>query len=262
MNTDTKEPTILELEELHQSQQPQTGTALAAADDTPTGMMMAMVQRGASLETIEKMMDLRDRFERREAEKAYNEAMAAFSAEAIEIIKRKQVDFANNKGGRTQYKHAELSDVVEAVKPVLARHGFSYRWDTQQTPDWLSVTCILRHRLGHSESCTMGGPPDESGGKNRIQAVKSTKSYLERQTLEAICGVTEKGEDNDGAGAPEAPAIPPELLQAARDESMKGWKSFAAWIKSRSEQERNLLVPESDNLKAAAKAADAKGAAK
>jgi hypothetical protein len=55
------------------------------------------------------------------------------------------------------------------------------------------VTCILKHRLGHFETCTMGGPPDESGGKNRIQGFKSTKSYLERQTLEAICGVAEEG---------------------------------------------------------------------
>ena len=98
--------------------------------------------------------------------------------------------------------------------------------------------------------------------KNRIQAVKSTKSYLERQTLEAICGVAEKGEDNDGAGVPVTPPIPPELLAQARAEAMKGWKPFSAWIKARTEQERNLLVPESDNLKAAAKAADAKGVAK
>ncbi len=253
--------TILDLTPIER-QDEKPSTALALPQTSPAGMMLAALSQGASLEQVEKMMDLQERWEKREAEKAYNEAMASFSAEAIEIIKRKQVDYANSKGGRTQYKHAELSDVVEAVKPALARHGFSYRWDTQQTPDWLSVTCILKHRLGHSESCTLGGAPDDSGGKNRIQAVKSTKSYLERQTLEAICGVAEKGEDNDGADAPAASPIPPDLLQAARDESMKGWKAFSAWIKARTEQERNLLVPESDNLKAAAKAADAKGVAK
>lgn len=249
----------LELQTIDDAPAPRA--ALALADNSPASMMLKALGQGASLEQVEKMMDLQERWEKREAEKAYNEAMAAFSAEAIEIIKRKQVDFANSKGGRTQYKHAELSDVVDAVKPALARHGFSYRWDTEQTPDWLRVTCILKHRLGHSESCTLGGAPDDSGGKNRIQAVKSTKSYLERQTLEAICGVAEKGEDNDGAGAPVATPIPPELLQAARAEAMKGWKALSAWIKARTEQERDLLVPESDNLKAAAKAADAKGGA-
>jgi Holliday junction resolvase RusA-like endonuclease len=43
---------------------------------------------------------------------------------------------------------------------------------------------------------------------------------------------------------------------------MNGWKAFAAWIKGRTEQERKLLEPESDNLKKAAKDADAKGANK
>jgi hypothetical protein len=62
--------------------------------------------------------------------------MAAFSAEAVEIIKRKEVDFQTAKG-RTHYWHAELSDVVAAVKPALAKHGFSYRWDTKQDRDWL-----------------------------------------------------------------------------------------------------------------------------
>lgn len=259
MNAD---PVILDLEPIEAQHTPAARNEVALADNSPASMMLKALGQGASLEQVEKMMDLQERWEKREAEKAYNEAMAAFSAEAIEIIKRKQVDYANSKGGRTQYKHAELSDVVDAVKPALARHGFSYRWDTQQTPDWLSVTCILKHRLGHSESCTLGGAPDDSGGKNRIQAVKSTKSYLERQTLEAICGVAEKGEDNDGAGAPAAAPVPPELLQAARAEALNGWKAFSAWIKARTEQERTLLVPESDNLKAAAKAADAKGVAK
>ena len=103
----------------------------------------------------------------------------------------------------------------------------------------------------------MGSPPDESGGKNYIQAFKSTKTYLERQTLEAICGVTEKGEDDDGRGG--AAAIPPELLQAARNAAMGGWKSLGAFTKSCTEAQRELLRPESDALKAAAKEVDAKG---
>jgi hypothetical protein len=257
------DPTDLELEEIPRTQaRPANLPSLAV--NSPAALMVQALGQGADLERVEKMLELQERWERREAEKAYNDAMAGFSAEAIEIIKNKQVDYANSKGGRTQYKHAELSGVVEAVKPALARHGFSYRWNTTQRPDWLEVTCILKHRLGHFETCTLGGPPDDSGGKNRIQAVKSTKSYLERQTLEAICGVAEKGEDNDGQGAQEAtaPAIPPELLKDAQDAAMGGWKALAAWIKSRTPQERLLLDPESDKLKAAAKSADAQGVSK
>lgn len=247
---------ILDLAPVEQSEPATQERLPALADNSPMAMMLTAQRQGASLADIREMMAIQREYEADTARKAYNEAMALFSAEAIEIIKRKQVDFSTAKG-RTQYKHAELSDVVDAVKPVLAKYGFSYRWDTKQTRDWLDVTCILKHRLGHSESCTMGSPPDESGGKNYIQAFKSTKTYLERQTLEAICGVTEKGEDDDGRGG--AAAIPPELLQAARNAAMGGWKSLGAFTKSCTEAQRELLRPESDALKAAAKEVDAKG---
>lgn len=194
----TTELQILDLEEKPPAERPRT--QLAVPESGPFAMALTALDRGISPERIEQMLALQERWERREAEKEFNSAMAAFSAEAIEIIKRKEVDFTSRAGARTHYWHAELSDVVEAVKPALAKHGFSYRWDTKQTSDWLEVTCILKHRLGHFETCAMGGPPDESGGKNRIQGFKSTKSYLERQTLEAICGVAEKGEDDDGRG--------------------------------------------------------------
>jgi hypothetical protein len=64
--------------------------------------------------------------------------------------------------------------------------------------------------------------------------------------------------DDDGMGG--GPDIDPGLLQSARDAAMQGWKPFAEWIKARTDAEREQLLPESDNLKRAAKAADRKGA--
>ena len=47
---------------------------------------------------------------------------------------------------------------------------------------------------------TKSASPDATGGKNPIQAVISSVSYLERHTLKAVAGVSEKGEDDDGQG--------------------------------------------------------------
>lgn len=169
----------------------------AVPANSPMGMMLAAMQQGATLEQVEKMMDLQERWEHREAEKAYNDAMSAFKAEAVEIIKRKAVDFTSQKG-RTHYKHAELSDVVDAVGPALSKHGFSWSWKPQQEGGVIRVTCILKHRQGHSDSVTLEAASDQSGTKNSIQAIASTITYLERHTLKAIAGVSEKGDDNDG----------------------------------------------------------------
>jgi hypothetical protein len=72
----------------------------------------------------------------------------------------------------------------------------------------MEVTCYLRHVQGHEESVSMGGPPDAGGAKNAIQARASTKSYLERYTLKAICGVAEGGDDTDGNQPPAPVEIP------------------------------------------------------
>ena len=217
--------------------------------------MMSAMSQGASLEQIEKMMDLQDRWERKEAEKAYNAAFAAFKSEAVRIIKGREVTDGPLRGRA----YAELHDVVDAVTPALSRHGLSASWKlTRDEKDWIEVTCTLKHTSGHSESVSMGGPPDSGGAKNALQARASTKSYLERYTLKAICGVAEGGDDTDGNPPPAA--VPLELLAAAREAAMGGWKSLSDWIKTRTPDERAALEPESYALKKAAKDADSKGA--
>lgn len=230
--------------------QPQT----ALAPTSPAAMMMAAMAQGASLEQVEKMMDLQDRWERKESEKAYNAAFAAFKAEAVRIIKGRKVTDGPLRGK----EYAELHDVVDAVTPALSRHGLSTAWKlTRDEKDWLEVTCTLKHVGGHSESVSMGGPPDAGGAKNALQARASTKSYLERYTLKAICGVAEGGDDSDG-NTPE-PTVPLELLAAARDAAMGGWAALGKHIKTLTPADRALLEPASHELKKAAKAADEKG---
>jgi len=258
MNATTKaEADVLDLEPLSRPAQSvalqQTG---AIAAHSPMGMMMAAMNQGASLEQVEKMMDLQDRWERKEAEKAYNAAFAAFKAEAVRIIKGRKVTDGPLRGK----EYAELHDVVDAVTPALSRHGLSTAWKlTKDEPQWLEVTCTLKHVGGHAESVSMGGPPDAGGAKNALQARASTKSYLERYTLKAICGVAEGGDDTDGNPPPAS--VPLELLAAAREAAMGGWAALSKHIKGLSPADRAALEPESYALKKAAKAADEKGAA-
>ena len=61
------------------------------------------------------------------------------------------------------------------------------------------MTCVLTHVLGHSERVPMQSGRDESGGKNSIQGLGSTVTYLQRYTLLAATGMAVKGPDNDGA---------------------------------------------------------------
>lgn len=162
---------------------------------TPAHLLQMAVSQGADLAKLEKLMDLQEHWEANEAKKAYNRAFAAFKAEAVSIIKT-----ANTTSGPlTGRKYADKNDVVLAATPALSRFGLSSSWKiTKDEKDWIEVTCYLRHESGHQESVSMGGPPDSGGAKNALQARASTNSYLERYTLKAITGLSEKGDDNDG----------------------------------------------------------------
>jgi hypothetical protein len=171
------------------------------AANSPMGMMLAAIQQGATLEQVEKMMDLQERWAKAEAKKAYDSAFAAFKAEAVKIIKGRKV----TDGPLKNKSYAELHDVVDAVTPALSKHGLSSSWKlTRDEKDWMEVTCYLRHVGGHEECVSMGGPPDVGGAKNAIQARASTKTYLERYTLKGITGLSEQGDDDD-ANPPAAP---------------------------------------------------------
>lgn len=186
-------------------------TSNAAA--SPVSIMLEAIKQGATLEQVEKMMDLQDRWQRGEARKAYDAAFAAFKGEAVSVIRGKDVTDGPLKGK----SYSELHDWVDAVTPALSKHGLSSSWKlTRDEKDWMEVTCYLRHVGGHEESTSMGGPPDAGGAKNAIQARASTKTYLERYTLKAITGLSEKDDDKDGRQPVDQQPAAPQKLSADR----------------------------------------------
>lgn len=174
--------------------------AAPLAPITPMQMLQIAVERGAELDHLSKLMDLQERWEANEARKAFVAAKAAFSAEAPKLTKNKQVGFDTRGGPRTEYKHATLDHITEAISPALAKHGLSYNWETEQAEAGLiKVTCILTHIQGHRERVMLQAGPDNSGSKNNIQAVGSTVTYLQRYTLLAVTGMATADQDVDGA---------------------------------------------------------------
>jgi hypothetical protein len=59
----------------------------------------------------------------------------------------------------------------------------------------------VKHDLGGSDQASLGAAPDKTGGKNNIQAIGSTCTYLSRYLTLLLLGLAAKGQDNDGRGA-------------------------------------------------------------
>ncbi len=173
--------------------------AVVAQDSTdPMALIRLAVEGGAGIDQLERLVQLKRDVDTYAAQRAYTEAMTKAKAELpIVLPKTKAV-----KAGSAQYKHAELGDICRAAVPILAKHGISHTWHTEQ-PDLKSVkvTCTLTHAAGHSESVSLWSPVDTTGNKNAIQAVGSAVTYLQRYTFKSALGIAEGGQDDDGQAA-------------------------------------------------------------
>lgn len=168
---------------------------LTPATLTPLGILQMAVERGANPEALTKLMELQERWERNEARKAFEEAFAAFKAEAPRLDKTKEVSFGAN---RTTYRYTPLDHIANTLGPILANHSLSYNWRQDSLEGTISVTCVLRHAQGHSIENTLSAEADSSGSKNSIQAIGSAVSYLRRYTLLGVLGMATSDEDTDG----------------------------------------------------------------
>lgn len=169
---------------------------------TPSQLIDYAIRSNAGIEQLQQLFDLQLRHEANEARKAYVAAMVEFKKNPPEIFKTSHVKF-----GTTEYMHATLGDVAAITAAALAEHGISHRWDTEQADNGkIKVTCILTHALGHSERTELASGADKSGGKNDIQAIASTVSYMQRYTLLAAAGLATKDMDDDGRKHGKEPA--------------------------------------------------------
>lgn len=178
--------------------------------------------QGANADVVGKMLDHYERWQKMQAKQAFDTAMQNLRAVMPKIVKKRTAKVATKSGGEYTYPFANLEDCCETLDPHLLANGFSYTWDSPQGSEkGIFVTCILRHKDGHSESATIGpAPMDNSGGKNPVQAVGSTMWYLERYSFCAVLGIAPRDQDKD-AGANTGPAA----------EDMQGLEDWCASIR-------------------------------
>ena len=181
-----------------QIHEPEIETRIAV---TPMAMIDRALALNANPETLERLFALQERWEKNEARKAFDAAMSSAKSEIPTIIKNREVGYKHKDGkDETSYRHEDLGQIARTVDPILAKHGLSYRFRTTSAiGEPVSVTCIVSHRLGHSEENTLHAGRDDSGKKNSIQAIGSTLTYLQRYTLKAALGLASSYDDDGKA---------------------------------------------------------------
>lgn len=183
-----------------------TGTAMVVrlpnAVEVEAASMISVLDRAArdpnvSPEKLERFYELHRKVLQDAAERSYLEAIAAMQAELPTVARK-------GKGHNNTY--ARFEDIIDAVRPVLVKHGFSLTFRTSQTDKAMTVTGVLGHRDGHKETTDVVLPPDTGGSKNVVQAWGSSTSYGKRYVALSLLGIATENEDDDAKKAGQEPA--------------------------------------------------------
>jgi len=223
-------------------------------ESNPSNFLELAIKQGLSIEHLERLMGLQERWQANQSRMAFLNAMAAFQSGCPILEKTKKVAFGN-----TKYSYAPLGEIAQTLKTVLFNNGLSFRWEMQDKEDSIVCTCIISHIAGHSEQSTMSAKKDTSGNKNEIQSRGSTITYLQRYTLIAALGISTADEDIDGRNdkQTDVPKEPqqkkpdiPEQRNFTEEASRCGTLiELKAWWESLSAQEKKICEAVKKNRK-------------
>lgn len=162
---------------------------------------------GEAVAAIEKLMDLHERVQNREAKQAYYEALLQFQAACPPIPKTRTGKVEKDGVKVYSWDYADLQTVENVIRPHLRAAGLTYQFDQETKEGRVEVIVVLAHRLGHVErfrfECPEGDPrskvtPQQQAGK--------ANTYGKRQALVSALGLPHCGKDTDG-GEPEGAPI-------------------------------------------------------
>ena len=141
-------------------------------------------------------------------------ALAKAQAEMPVAVFDAQNKFLNN-------KYASLGAVIEASRPILAKHKLSLvqfpisdGGSATGQGERVGVESILAHESGEFVAERILIPLTEEKGKSKVQSAGSTLTYLRRYSWASILGMY-SDEDSDGSSPVQAftpkptPSLPP-----------------------------------------------------
>lgn len=185
--------------------------------------IISVIERAATnpdvdIDKMERLLEMHERILQRDGRVAYFAALSRMQP-TLPVISRRGTISVPAKDGKTGHEtpYALWEDVNEAIRPMLAEHGFALSFRVKKEADRVEVTGILSHRDGHAEETMLSLPMDTTGSKNNVQAIGSSVSYGKRYTAFALLNITSRGEDDDGKAAGAGPVITDEQADTIRE---------------------------------------------
>lgn len=190
------------------------------ASPTPVTLIELAINKGVDFTQLKELMDLQERWEKKEAKKEFLSAMSNFQT-IVPGIKKTKTAKINSPKGFFQYKYSDLGTISQCIKKALNKCGLSYRWEFSEENNKIKCTCFVSHSGGHTETTSMEAGKDDSGAKNQIQQTGSTQTYLQRYTLIGALGLSTAEDDTDAKGS-----------DLTEEDIMQQWKDSISQVKT------------------------------
>lgn len=179
-----------------------TQQALERIEPQPSSILEVIERASRSPEVdVEKMRALLEMHEHvlnRDAETAFNAAMAKAQGE-VQRIK------ANALNPQTRSKYATYDALDRVLRPIYIRNGFALSFGTADgsAVEYVRIVADVSHAAGHSKRYQIDMPADGKGAKGgdvmtKTHAVGAGVSYGMRYLLKMIFNVAIGEDDVDG----------------------------------------------------------------
>jgi hypothetical protein len=178
------------------------------AEPTPMAMIGSIVDLAKSgqltpeaLAAMQKVIEMKEHMEDRQAEKDFAVAFAALQSELTTFRATKVVPGKND---AVRYTYLPYEEIMAKVRPLLDKFGFSVSFSTEFKDSRILQTCTLQHRGGYHRDykayVRAGSGPY---GATETQADGAAMTYAKRYALSNALNITvEHDTDARAEGGP------------------------------------------------------------
>jgi hypothetical protein len=155
---------------------------------------------------MQALLDMQERIEERDAQKAWTRAFNAMQGELPAIDKDGKIDHGEGTTARGNQKlktrFSTFPALNDVCKPIMKRHGFTLGSLVEPGLDGkIEVVSTLEHVEGKAKTSRFPMTLDTTGGKNNQQGAGSSMQYGMRYNMIALLQIVTKAPadvDNDG----------------------------------------------------------------
>jgi hypothetical protein len=169
----------------------QTREAAPSDIQESENLIRMAIDKDIDIAKLEKLIELRNAQQERQAKADYEQHFAAMQAEFVPVSKTKN-------GYENRFKYAPLDEIQRIYGPIIAKHGFSYRHREESIEAGGKRVYMRISGWGYSEETFFDIPRLEANRmQNPIQIMGAMSTYGRRYTFMSGFGVIVADEDAD-----------------------------------------------------------------